>query len=175
MKVVLKVLDKQSITDSYSSQQNSIISADTPDKDAVELSDVNELPDNIIQVIGTIHAALSSRIPLQHSFMVSTTTGFHLLRLHQIICFEYIPEKKQWTVLLSDQTSLSLKHNTVSENILNYSPDFVQINKHYIINLQYLIRIEGKLCQLSVHAAHKDKLIITRSYLKGLQERIEVI
>jgi len=175
LKVVLIVLDKQSITGNYSSQQNSIITADTPDKDVIELSDVNELPDNIIQAIDTVHAALSSRIPLQYSFMVSTTTGFHLLRLHQIICFEYIPEKKQWTVFLADQTQLSLRRNTISENILSYSPDFVQINKHYIINLQYLIRIEGKLCRLSVHSAHKDKLIISRSFLKGLQERIEVI
>jgi DNA-binding LytR/AlgR family response regulator len=175
LKVTFSILDNQTATNDQSSQQNAITIAGSTEKDSVELSDVNELPENIFQALKTAYAAYIERANLKHSFMVSTTTGFHLLRLQQIICFEYVTEKRQWIVLLTNQTSSHLKRNTTSENILNYSSNFVQINQHYIINLQYLNRIEGKLCQLSIPSIQNDKLIISRSYLKGLQERIEVI
>jgi DNA-binding LytR/AlgR family response regulator len=175
LRVILRVLDNKLTTNDHSFQQDTIAYANFHEKNIIEISDLNELPDNIIQAINTAHASFTNRVNLQHSFMVSTATGFHLLRLYQIIYFEYLTEKKQWTVLLLGQTQLTLKRNTAAENILGYSPNFVQINQHYIINFQYLIRIEGKICRLSVFSDNKDKLVISRSYLKGLQGKVEVI
>ena len=109
---------------------------------SVELVDLNELPAKIIHFIQTAQSAISKRLSRQQSFMVSTSNGFQLLRLNQIICFEYLNEKRLWTVLLSDKTNLLLKRYTIAEDILNYSPCFIQINHHQIINLDYLMKID---------------------------------
>ena len=141
----------------------------------VELLNLNELPGKIIQVIRTTQTAISKRFSKQQSFMVSTSKGFQLLRMNQIICFEYLNEKRLWKVSLSDQTNLLLKRYTIAEDILNYSPGFIQINHHQIINLDYLIKIDGHSCRLSQFSGDDDKFIISRIYLKELREKLEVI
>ena len=175
LEVTIMVLNKQMKSDDYDSQVNSLTSVGPNEKIEVESSNTNALTEKIIQALKFAHTAITRRIPFPQTFMVATATGFQLLRFDQIIYFEYITNKKQWILLLTDQTSLQLKRNTIAENILNYSLNFVRINQQYIINLEYLVRIEGRLCKLSISTLNEMKLIISRSYLKGLQEKIEVI
>jgi len=175
LKVTIQVFEKQIIPHENSLQPNILFPTDTTEKKEIVLTGLQELPENIIQAIKTAHGASRNHTTIQQSFMASTATGFQLLRLNQIVYFEYLTDKKLWTVLLSDQTQLSLKRNTVAETILGYSPNFVRINQQQIINLDYLVRIEGRSCQLSAHLVNKNGLNISRSYLKGLQERVGVI
>jgi DNA-binding LytR/AlgR family response regulator len=175
LKVSIKVLDKQAKNDEDSALLNPISPIDSAENNEIELSGLNELPENIIQAINSARLELTSRVFLQQSFMVATATGFQLLRLNQLIYFEYLTDKKQWTVFLTDQTRLALKRTTVAEDILGYSQNFIRINQQHIINLEYLVGIKGRSCQLSLLSGHEDQLIISRSYLKALQERIEVI
>jgi len=51
----------------------------------------------------------------------------------------------------------------------------VRINQQMIVNIDYLQKIEGNLCRLSISNENEERLIISRSYLKALQERVEVI
>jgi len=175
LEVFFKIIDENSnAINGISQLSNSTLKNDFLPPLA-ELFDWNELPAKIIQIVQTAHAIILKRFPQQQSFMVSTSNGFQLLHLNQIVCFEYLNEKRLWKVSLSDQTNLLLKRYTIAEDILNYSPNFIQINHHQIINLDYLLKIDGHSCRLSPFSSEDNKFIISRIYLKELRERVEVI
>jgi len=175
LEVTFRVMDKQPKTGEDSTRLNTLTPVDADQRSEIETSHRNKLPEYIIRAIKTAHKAFAGYLPRPQSFMTTTATGFQLLHMDQIVYFDYQADKKQWVIMLADQTQLPLKRNTIAENILSYSPHFIQINQRQIINLDYLDRIDGRSCQLSIHPGNDYKLIISRSYLKGLQEKIEVI
>lgn len=83
--------------------------------------------------------------------------------------------RKLWNVYLNDGNVLSLKRGTSAEDILNYSRSFVQISQSMIINIAYLSSIHGKLCRLYPPFDMRTDLLISRGYLKKLQERLNFI
>lgn len=115
--------------------------------------------------------AISHLLPTNCTFLIPTITGYQMLRIEQIGYFEYQKLKKQWTVVLSDQSKLQLKRNTTAENILNYSVRFTQISQHHIINFDYLCSIENKNCHLLPPFEQVKSLDISRSFLKMLQDK----
>lgn len=120
-------------------------------------------------------SSITALMPQHGMFMISTVTGFKLLRLEEIGFFEYLKDKRQWQVVLYNQTRLNLRRNTRAEDIITYSQAFVQISQSAIINVNYLAIIDGKCCQLYPPFHTKDDLIISRNYLKELQERFYVL
>ena len=120
-------------------------------------------------------SSIIALMPQQGMFMISTVTGFKLLRLEEIGFFEYLKDKRQWQVVLFNQTRLNLKRNTKAEDIVSYSQAFVQISQSAIVNVNYLAMIDGKCCQLYPPFHDKGDLVISRSYLKELQERFYVL
>ena len=120
-------------------------------------------------------SSVSALMPQQGMFMISTVTGFKLLRLEEIGYFEYLKDKRQWQVALFNQTRLNLKRNTKAEDIIGYSQAFIQISQSAIVNVNYLAMIDGKCCQLYPPFHDKSDLIISRSFLKGLQDRFFVL
>ena len=89
--------------------------------------------------------------------------------------FEYLKDKRQWQVVLFNQTRLNLKRNTKAEDIIGYSQAFIQISQSAIVNVNYLAMIDGKCCQLYPPFHDKSDLVISRSFLKGLQDRFFVL
>lgn len=120
-------------------------------------------------------ASVGALMPQHDMFMISTVTGFKLLRLEEIGFFEYLKDKRQWQVVLFNQTRLNLKRTTKAEDIIKYSPAFVQISQSAIINVNYLAMIDGKCCQLYPPFHEKSDLVISRNFLKELQERFYVL
>lgn len=120
-------------------------------------------------------SSISALMPQHGMFMISTVTGFKLLRLEEIGYFEYLKDKRQWQVVLFNQTRLNLKRNTKAEDITSYSPAFVQISQSGIVNVNYLAMIDGKCCQLYPPFHDKNDLVISRSFLKELQDRFFVL
>lgn len=120
-------------------------------------------------------SSVSALLPTQGMFAISTVTGFRILRLEEIGCFEYLKDKRQWQVVLYNQTQLNLKRNTKAEDIISYSSAFIQISQSAIVNINYLAVIEGKYCQLYPPFHGKNDLVISRSFLKDLQERFFVL
>lgn len=120
-------------------------------------------------------ASVGALMPQHDMFMVSTVTGFKLLRLEEIGFFEYLKDKRQWQVVLFNQTRLNLKRATKAEDIIRYSLAFVQISQSAIINVNYLAMIDGKCCQLYPPFHEKSDLVISRNFLKELQERFYVL
>jgi len=110
-----------------------------------------------------------------HSYLIATITGFQKLRQDQIGYFEYEKGKKQWFVVLTNHTHLQLKRNTKAEDIIKYSPEFVQINQSQIINLDYLSIIDDKICHLLPPFHKEDSLVISRTFLRALQDKYEMI
>ena len=175
LEVSIKLIDKHSEIDKDSIQLKPVSSGDQTEKAEVKISRQKELTKNIKKELKSTRLPFYNGETLQQSLMASTSAGFQLLRLNQIIYFEYITEKKLWAVVLFDQSHLLLKRNTNAETILGYSPSFVRINQQFIINLNYLVRIEGRTCLLSISSKKENRFIISRKYLKGLQVRVEVI
>lgn len=120
-------------------------------------------------------ASVNALLPQQGMFMISTVTGFKLLRLEEIGYFEYLKDKRQWQVVLFNHTQLNLKRNTRAEDIISYSPAFMQISQSAIVNINYLALIDGKCCQLYPPFHDRSDLVISRSFLKDLQERFYVL
>lgn len=120
-------------------------------------------------------SSISMLMPQQGMFMISTVTGFKLLRLEEIGYFEYLKDKRQWQVILFNQTRLNLRRNTKAEDITGYSPAFVQISQSAIVNVNYLAMIDGKCCQLYPPFHDRNDLVISRNFLKELQERFFVL
>ena len=120
-------------------------------------------------------SSISALMPQHGMFMISTVTGFKLLRLEEIGFFEYLKDKRQWQVVLFNQTRLNLKRNTRAEDIISYSQAFVQISQSAIVNVNFLAMIGGKCCLLYPPFQDKNDLIISRNFLKELQERFYVL
>jgi len=86
------------------------------------------------------------------------------LRFDQIAFFRFQSERKLWEVVTTDGTSCLLRHKTTADVILNYSKDFVQIHKRYIVNLQKISKIQESTCVLVPPLEHIDELHISKNY-----------
>jgi two-component system LytT family response regulator len=175
LEVTFKVHTKQTGLFENSSLLSTFNTTHPSDHNEIVLSGLNELPGNIIHAIKEAHLDFLTETLRPQTFMASTATGFQLLRLNQIVYFEYLTDKKLWTVFLSNQMQLTLRRNTNAEAILNYSSNFIQLNHHQIINMDYLVKIEQCTCQLSTFIGNEIKLIISRNYLKEMIVRMKAI
>ena len=130
-----------------------------------------------VQPLPSFASAVGTLMPGRDLFMISTVTGFRFLRLEEIGYFEYLKDKRQrlWQVELFNQTKLCLKKNTTAGDIIGYSDAFVQISQSAIININYLAMIKSKQCLLYPPFSDKEDLIISRGFLKELQERFCII
>ena len=124
--------------------------------------------------IRIVQRGLSRYFDRFETFIIASVTGLRIVRSSQILCFEYPKHQKQWVVVLTDGTKLPLKHNTVANDILEYSTSFTRINHQCIINLNHLLKIEDNKCVLTVET-DSPKLIVSRNYLKCIQETIRMI
>lgn len=123
----------------------------------------------------SLAVSIKALLPAHGTFMISTVTGFRLLHLEEIGFFEYIKEKRQWQVTLFNQSKLSLKKNTKAEDIISYSESFVQVSQSAIVNVHYLAVINDKRCQLYPPFNTLEPLVISRGFLKDLQEKFCLI
>nr|WP_320039153.1 response regulator [uncultured Bacteroides sp.] len=119
--------------------------------------------------------SLSQLIPENRTFLIATITGYITLRQEQIGYFEYVKENKHWYITLQNGKHIQLKRNTKAEDIIKLSKSFAQINQQQIINIDYLTMIEGKKCVLYPPYEEKTDLIISRSFLKSVQDKFNLI
>lgn len=140
----------------------------------IEVSPEHRDYKEMFRLLKTASRIISSHIKTGPDFMIATVTGFQFIRSVQILYFKYSKEKKQWVVILTDNTCLQLKRNITANDILTYSSSFVRINTQHIVNLDHLIKIEGRKCILSIHTGDTE-LIISRNYLRELRGEITVL
>jgi Response regulator of the LytR/AlgR family len=119
----------------------------------------------------SITSELLSKMNSCQKFMIGTPTGYKTLLLDEVVFFEYSKSNKYWTVLLSSRLRLHLKRNTSAEAILGFSGRFVQINQQQIINVNHLSMIEGRKCILCPPFEAENNLVISRNYMRGVQDK----
>ncbi|WP_321333505.1 response regulator [uncultured Bacteroides sp.] len=120
--------------------------------------------------------SLSNLFSKDHPFfLIATIRGYKTLKTEDIGYFEYIKERKHWSVTLQNQTRIQLRRNTSADDILNLSSSFTQINQQQIINIAYLSMIEGKRCIMYPPFDKTEELIISRNFAKSVQDSFFMI
>ena len=90
------------------------------------------------------------------------------LNLSDIAFFRFNQERKIWEIVCSDKTIYSLRHRTTTNVILNYSSDFVQIHKRYIVNINKIMMIQESSCILEEPLDDNKELKISKNYRQSL-------
>lgn len=119
-------------------------------------------------------AVLPMRMPLNsgQTFIVFTPTNdMRALRSAEIGFFRYCSDRRQWEVVLNNQPPLVLRRGMTAEQIIQYSPCFVQIHQSYIINIDYLMIIKDNKCILYPPFDKITELLVSRKHKKELQDR----
>ncbi len=101
--------------------------------------------------------------------LVVNSLNEHLtLQLENIAFFRYNQDRKLWEVVCTDNSCYILRHRTTSDLILNYSTDFVQIHKRYIVNINHIKMIQDSTCILTEPLEGNRELKISKNYRASL-------
>lgn len=100
--------------------------------------------------------------------VVNAMNEHRTLQLKDIAFFRYNQDRKLWEIVCKDNTSCILRHRTTSDIILNYSPDFVQIHKRYIVNINQIKMIQDNTCILAEPLEEIKELKISKNYRHDL-------
>ena len=105
----------------------------------------------------------------EKTFTIQLPTGdIHVLRLTDIGYFKFNASRRCWEVFLYTQKLLAMRSSINATRILGFSPQFVQIHKSYIINMQHLAVIHSDVC-IMFPPFNNIKLPISGKYKKELQ------
>ena len=86
------------------------------------------------------------------------------LRISDIAYFRYNQERKIWETICMDGSTFLLRHRTTADVIQNYSTDFVQIHKRYIVNINQIKKIQESACILMEPMESVTELRISKNY-----------
>jgi len=100
--------------------------------------------------------------------VVNAMNEHRTLQLGDIAFFRYNQDRKLWEVVCKDGTCYILRHRTTSDVILNYSPDFIQIHKRYIVNINQIKMIQDSICILTEPLEENRELRISKNYRREL-------
>ena len=89
------------------------------------------------------------------------------LNLSDIAFFRFNQERKIWEIVCTNNSVYTLRHRTTTNIILNYSPDFVQIHKRYIVNVNKIKMIQESICILEEPLDDIRELKISKNYRQG--------
>ena len=81
-----------------------------------------------------------------------------------IAFFRFNQERKIWEIVCTDNTVYTLRHRTTTNVILNYSSEFVQIHKRYIVNINKVKMIQESICILEEPLEAVKELKISKNY-----------
>lgn len=104
--------------------------------------------------------------------MLNTATNAKTIAFdHNIGYFTFLPERKSWECVLDDGRQIILKRSTTAETILELSPNFVQVHKTIIINLNYLSEVDECNISLAPPFHNVSDLRLSRAYKKSFMDR----
>lgn len=105
---------------------------------------------------------VEKRLPI---ILVVNAMNEHLtLNLSDIAFFRFNQERKIWEIVCTDSSVYTLRHRTTTNVILNYSADFVQIHKRYIVNINKIKMIQESICILDEPLEGIRELKISKNY-----------
>jgi two-component system LytT family response regulator len=86
------------------------------------------------------------------------------LRIGDIAYFRYNQERKIWETVCMNGDIYLLRHRTTADVIINYSADFIQIHKRYIVNINQIKMIQESVCILMEPMEKVSELRISKNY-----------
>lgn len=102
------------------------------------------------------------RLPI---ILVVNAMNEHMaLNIRDIAFFRFNQERKIWEIVCCDHSVYTLRHRTTTNVILNYSQDFVQIHKRYIVNINKIKMIQESICILEEPLSDIRELKISKNY-----------
>ena len=115
--------------------------------------------------------------PVEHPLIIpSPTNDLRFIRPENIGYFRYNPERRAWEAYLCDSpTPIPLRKSISAEQIQESSPSFAQIHQSCIININYLMMIKERYCVLYPPFEQARDLLVSKLYLKRLQERFPML
>ena len=121
-----------------------------------------------LSAIPVTAAQHKSHLPI---ILVVNTLNEHLtLRINDVGFFRYNPDRKLWEIVCTDRQTYVLRHRTTADVIMNYSADFVQINKRYIVNVEHIHKILDSTCILCEEQDDPHELRISKNYRRSFQD-----
>ena len=101
--------------------------------------------------------------------LVMSGVGEHVvLRAEDIVFFRFVAERRLWEVCCQDRATYTLRRKTTGEDILSYSPSFVQIHKRHIVNVSYIRVILENQCLLTAPLDDISELHISKNFRRDL-------
>lgn len=108
----------------------------------------------------------------EKSFMVVTPTGdLRILRVSDIGYFRYLSGRKIWEAALTNGTYIPLRRNTTAESLCAYDSSFVQVHQSFIINMNYLVMVQGNRCIMYPPFDTVDGLQVSKKFRKMMMDR----
>lgn len=133
--------------------------------------------DNVLKKFGSYENDLMNyqmKIgPLQseQNFTIQLTTNdIRILKLSEIGYFKLNSSRRSWEVYLFNQTSLPLRTTIKTDQILQYSDNFIQVHQSFIINISYLAMIHNKSCVM-YPPFNSSEIPLSSRYRAKLQNR----
>lgn len=110
-------------------------------------------------------------LPAEKNFTIQLSTNdIRILKLSEIGYFKLNGTRRCWEVFLFNGVSLPLRTTIKTDQILQYSDNFMQVHQSFIINLSYLAMIHNKNCVM-YPPFNSIEIPLSRRYQKALQER----
>ena len=123
---------------------------------------------------GTLQPPLpvGSPVVTEKSFMVVTPTGdLRILRVSEIGYFRYLSARKIWEAVLTNGIFIPLRRNTSAENLCAYDASFVQVHQSFIINLNYLVMVQGTRCIMYPPFDGVEEVQVSKKFRKEMMEK----
>lgn len=96
--------------------------------------------------------------------VVNSMNEHTTLRIGDIAYFRYNQERKIWEAICMNGVVYLLRHRTTADAIINYSSDFIQIHKRFIVNINQIKMIQESTCILMEPMEHVNELRISKNY-----------
>lgn len=103
-------------------------------------------------------------------------SDFRVVNKSDVAFFQYNSDMRVWEALVAGYAEpMRLKRTANNESLLAIDPRFVQVHQSFILNVNYLMEINGNVCRLYPPFSHIDYVKVGRTFRKQLTERFSVL
>ncbi len=113
-------------------------------------------------------------ISLQHNdpvFMVLLPTGeMRMIKVSEVGLFRHSSDRKIWEAVLVTGENVALRRNVSADFLCAFYNKFVQVHQSYIVNMDFLLMIQGNNCILCPPFEEYTEVVVSRKYKKDLMD-----
>lgn len=109
-------------------------------------------------------------------FAVQTVSSLLLLRLSEILYFQYSDETRCWQMTLTNMEQHRLRLSTKARDILSLNASFVRINTDCILNIDYLSSVENNTLRCVLYASFNHlEITASRRHYGKIKEALKLL